>query len=218
MSTSTALETLASARLIADYAERLGVERSPTTPRAENSHLGAVLADSVLQAGVNYTAVVRVRINRILTIYPDAATLSGLKAVIRDRSTSDFLQWTHPTKISRFVLLMAFFDNEAIENTIDLKRWLSLNKARDKLLSLNGVGPKTYDYMCCLIGIDCIAVDRHIKTFVREAGIPLEDYDSLKTVVSCAADLLGLPRRDFDAWIWGMISQRTHSAFQYQLF
>jgi endonuclease III len=34
--------------------------------------------------------------------------------------------------------------------------------ARQILLGLQGIGPKTCDYLGCLVGIDCIAIDRHI--------------------------------------------------------
>jgi endonuclease III-like uncharacterized protein len=92
---------------------------------------------------------------------------------------------------------------------VELKLWLVQDEARENLLSLQGIGPKTYDYLCCLVGIDCIAVDRHVRTFANEAGVYINDYDRLKSVVSYAADLLGMTRRDFDAWIWKTISARN---------
>jgi hypothetical protein len=94
---------------------------------------------------------------------------------------------------------------QGIETSVELRGWLCLSSARQHLLSLNGIGPKTYDYLCCLVGIDCIAIDRHVKTFAKEAGVPVSDYEYLKSVVSYAADLLGMRRRDFDAWIWQTI-------------
>jgi hypothetical protein len=45
-------------------------------------------------------------------------------------------------------------------------------------------------------------VDRHIIRFSRNAGLDVHDYDFLKRVFSCAADLLGASRRNFDAWVW----------------
>ena len=83
-----------------------------------------------------------------------------------------------------------------------MREWLKDAPSRDRLLSLHGVGPKTYDYVCCLVGIDRIAVDRHVKSFASEAGVTITGYDDLQVVVSYAAYLLGLPRREFDAWIW----------------
>jgi endonuclease III len=98
---------------------------------------------------------------------------------------------------------------QQIGTTNELKLWLNRSDARDHLLSLHGIGPKTYDYLCCLVGIDCIAVDRHVRTFANEAGVAITDYDQLKSVVSYAADLLGMSRRDFDAWIWRTVSARN---------
>lgn len=211
------LEQIAFARRIADHADRLGIQCSPTTPRSIGNHIGAVLADAVLQAGVNYRTVVRGRIERIHSQFPEAATLTGLMNLIERGEASNFLLWNHFTKVIRFVTLAQFLALRHIETTIDLKAWLCKSIARDHLLGLHGIGPKTYDYLCCLVGIDCIAVDRHIKTFANEAGVPLTDYDGLKSAFSFAADFLGIARRDFDAWIWRTVSARDLDTHQLSL-
>jgi hypothetical protein len=66
--------------------------------------------------------------------------------------------------------------------------------------------------------MDHIAVDRHVKTFANEAGVLISGYDELQAAVSFAADLLGLARRDFDAWIWHRFSRPITSPAQYELF
>ncbi|CAK7054772.1 MAG: hypothetical protein DELT_01166 [Desulfovibrio sp.] len=208
MSPSVVLEQLEFARRIADYADRLGVHYTPATPRIASDHIGAVLADAILQAGMSYRTVVRVRVDRIHSKFPEAATLSGLIALLDCYGAVDFLSWTHPTKLSRFMGLTNFLCTQQIDTTIELKHWLVQATARKHLLGLHGIGPKTYDYLCCLVGIDCIAVDRHVRTFANEAGVDNHNYDFLQSVVSYAADLLGMPRRDFDAWIWRTISSR----------
>ena len=103
------LEVLASARQIATHAESMGIVIHATPVRPTIDHIGAALADCILQAGLNYRTVVRPRVERIR---------SG--------------------------------------------------------------------------------------------------YDDLQAVVSCAADLLGMPRRDFDAWIW-KLQARQSSKLQQQL-
>jgi 3-methyladenine DNA glycosylase/8-oxoguanine DNA glycosylase len=205
---SCVLEELTFARRIADHASFLGVQCSPATFRCASDHMGAALADAVLQAGVSYRTVVRTRINRIRAEFPEAATLPGLVTVLERQGVEDFLLWSHPIKVSRFVSLIEFLATKNISTTVELKLWLVQDEARENLLSLQGIGPKTYDYLCCLVGIDCVAVDRHMRTFANEAGVPISDYDRLKSVVSCAADLLGMTRRDFDGWIWKTISAR----------
>ena len=112
-------------------------------------------------------------------------------------------------KMSRFVSLTQLLSTQNISTTVELKVWLRRNDAREHMLSLDGIGPKTYDYLSCLVGIDCIAVDRHVRTFAREAGVAISDYQKLQLVVSYAADLLGIARRAFDAWIWRTISERN---------
>jgi hypothetical protein len=209
---SSIFEELTFARLIANYADALGASQSPRGERIISNHLGVVLADAILQAGVSYRTVVRSRVDRIRVLFPEAATLPGLMQVLEKHGAEEFLLWNHHIKRDRFILLTHFLYQQRVSNTADLHSWLPRAEARDSLLKLHGIGPKTYDYLCCLVGIDCIAVDRHVRTFASEAGVAVSDYDRLKTIVSNAADLLGIGRRDFDAWIWQTISSRNTGA------
>ncbi len=177
-----------------------------------------MLADCSLQAGLNYRTVVWPRVQRIQINYPLAAKLSGVKAIVEDGQTADFLAWKHPEKLSRFAGLVALLDSDAVETISDVREWLKRARSRDRLLSVHGIGPKTYDYMCCMVGIDRIAVDRHVKSFASDAGVGVNDYEDLQAVVSYAADLLGLPRRDFDAWIWQLQARETKQERQLDLF
>src|ERR1039458_6671775 len=93
MQHSTILEELTYARRIADYADGLGVHHVPVKPRVASDHLGAALADAVLQAGVSYRTVVRTRIDRIHSRFPEAATLSGLITILEQQGAADFLLW-----------------------------------------------------------------------------------------------------------------------------
>src|ERR1022692_3372383 len=202
MSPSVVIEELEFARRIADYADDLGVRHSRVSLRVTSAHLGAVLADAILQAGVSYRNVVRMRVERIHSRFPEAATLPGLIVLLEQKGAAEFLLWSHPIKMSRFVSLTHLLAEQNINTTVELRLWLNGDDAREHLLSLHGIGPKTCDYLSCLVGIDCIAIDRHVRRFANEAGIAISDYEKLKSVVSYAADLLGMPRRDFDAWIW----------------
>jgi hypothetical protein len=209
--------TLASARLVVTHAEKLGIDCRPTISRDPINHLGAVLADSILQAGLNYRTVVKVRVDRIESLFPDAATLSGVLDVIGRGGISDFLLWRHPTKVARFISLAEVLRKHGVEDVRLLQRCLLDLEFHDRLLAVNGIGFKTIDYLCCLVGLDCVAVDRHIRAFANDAGVEVTDYYGLKTIISYAADLLGISRRDFDAWIWGRVSQRRSAPLQYEL-
>ncbi len=134
--------------------------------------------------------------------------MPGLMTLLEHHGPSNFLLWSHPVKLSRFVALTSYLALQDIATTVELNGWLSRHGSREQLLALDGVGPKTFDYLCCLVGMDCIAVDRHVRTFASEAGVSVGDYDRLKSVVSYAADLLGIARRDFDSWIWQTVSSR----------
>jgi len=204
---NVALNYLRMARRVADHAQTIGLpDPAPISP-AIPDHLGAVLADCILQAGLNYRSVVKVRVERIVISFPQTSRLEGLAEVIRCGAVSEFLQWKHEEKIARFVGVVGLLEKHGVSDTVTLCSWLQNDTYRNHLLALRGVGPKTVDYLCCLLGMDCVAVDRHLKVFVRGAGVELKEYEELKLVISYAADLLDLSRRQFDTWIWSLASR-----------
>lgn len=212
MPNSETLETLDHARCVADYAMSLGIGNIESEHRVITTHLGAALADSALQAGLNYKTVVRPRIERIIVEFPHTAEMAGIRSIINTNRVSDFLQWRHHEKISRFISLSDAIEKIGIQNILDLRESLSRFKNQNLLLQIPGIGPKTVDYLCCLAGIDCIPVDRHVKFFVNKAGVATNDYHRIKLIVSFAADLLGVSRRGFDSWMWNLISLQKSPA------
>lgn len=202
-----AINTLLAARAIADHALNQGVLVSDSEPRGVCLHMGAVLADSILQAGLNYSNVVRPRIEAILRNHPEASTVAALVPILNSGRAGEFLGWSHMEKIQRFIRLVEFLDMQGVDSVFDLRQRLMLPLFGVEMQSLNGVGPKTVDYMGCLVGIESIAVDRHVRSFARAAGLVNEEYDYLKKSFCFAADLLSLPRREFDAWLWRRAAQ-----------
>ncbi len=201
MQSSTA-QMLIAARRIADYATELGAEFDNVEVRPAYEHMGALLADSVLQAGLNYHTVVLPRVAAILELFPELDCVSALNGMVLRGETSTFLNWKHPEKVGRFDALVCFMSGTGIEDVVDLRAGLRDGGFVEAVREVRGVGPKTVDYMACLVGLDSVAVDRHVRTFAKRVGVMEEDYDFLRSVFCCAADLLSVSRRDFDAWVW----------------
>lgn len=202
------LELLKAARRVADFASTQGVPASYAVRRSTYEHAGALLADVVLQAGLSYRSVVMPRVDRILTKFPDANRVSAVICLVEKGSTAHLLDWRHPTKIERFDRLVGFLHGEKVDTAEDIRTALQSDAFCSDLQLLNGVGPKTIDYMACLVGIESIAVDRHIRAFAVRAGVNNDAYDFLKNAFCFAADLLSIPRREFDAWIWSREASR----------
>lgn len=211
MNSNAALDVLIAGRRIADHARAEGVSSSDWAPRMCCEHMGAVLADSILQSGLNYRTVVRPRVIAILDRYPDATTISGVRRDINKDGTATFLNWRHSEKVLRFESLINFFETLRIEEIEDLRTNLMDSEFCRALQSINGVGPKTVDYMGCLVGLDFIAVDRHVRAFAMSAGVENRDYHFLRRAFCCAADFLLLGRREFDAWLWRRAASKARA-------
>ncbi|NIG14196.1 hypothetical protein [Pantoea sp. Cy-640] len=207
------------ARKIAERAKDVGIINNELKKkRRVHTHIGVVVADAALQAGLNYTNIVKPRLERIYESFPECYKLSNVYSIIQEGRTSKFLNWNHHVKVERFENLVIFLLSYNIEYVEDLYRALEDIEFKKRLLDIHGVGPKTVDYLACLVGIDSIAVDRHIKNFATQAGLHIESYDLIKNIFCYAADLLNIPRRDFDYLIWTFESSISNEKKQLTLF
>lgn len=109
-------------------------------------HMGATIADAILQAGTTYDTVVRPRIRGILEVYPSAVTTSGFLSLLQELGPKTVLSWRDDEKPNRIVALTAFLRDKGIETECALCAWLEDEAHRADLLTLRGVGPKTVDY------------------------------------------------------------------------
>lgn len=199
------------ARRLADYIA--GLDGFVVHPRtgANYDHMGAIICDSILQAGLNYATVVAPRVQRLLVRWPKARRTSVFVSMTKRLGLADVLNWRDPEKPRRIVELTGFFAGERIETERELHNWLSIAGHAETLLTVRGVGPKTIDYIKSLVGVQTVAVDRHLRTFVARAGLQLRAYDDVRTVTCAAADILGHEYCALDHAIWSYVSQNRRS-------
>jgi hypothetical protein len=169
-------------------------------------HIGATLADAVLQSNNNYERNVRQRIVRIRQHYADTISLKELKRLIARISVQEFLSWNGSRKPKTFSDLVNLLDQECVDTEEDLRHWLKLQASAEKLLDIPFVGRKTIDYLKILVGLPYAAMDRHLFGFLQEAGLTKSNYPLGQDIVHGAADLLSLDRACLDHSIWRYMS------------
>jgi hypothetical protein len=179
----------------------------PSIERRPLDHVGAILADVVLQTGLNHASVVAPRIDRILRIYPEAATIRGLFAL--SIPTSSFLDWTHPEKICRFDTLTGRLRAAGINSTDDLRTWLAQTGSLEALSELRGVGPKTVDYLRMMAGEPAIPIDRHLRRFLAVAGVHHTEYSVLRASFITGCQLAGVEPAAFESGLWHALAGRV---------
>ena len=108
-------------------------------------HMGAVLTDAILQAGLNYEAVVLPRVQKVQSI-PEAKTTSGFLSILEIQGADKLLKWTNPEKPNRLLAITRFFQAENIETIEELQEWLKIEANIPRLKQQRGVGDKTADY------------------------------------------------------------------------
>lgn len=198
-----ALVSTSDVTAILDRIDALGLK--PGLSKRGWNHMGAVLSDAALQAGVSYRNTVRPRVEDLVTHWPDATTTSAFRELIASEDVAAVLRWKADGK--KIVTLRALVDylNEAeIETVSSLREALQREDFREDLRrSVKGVGPKTIDYLAILSGSeDDVAVDGQIRRFVRDAGVQARSYDQIRRLICEAAAVRGWSAGSLDAAIW----------------
>lgn len=177
----------------------------PPPSRRHSDHLGAMLADTALQAGVNYGYVVFPRVRRIEVEFREAATLRGLTTTLAETPASVLLQWRHPVKLQRFADLFNVITVNGLQTVEEVGRWLSLPHANATLLAITGVGPKTVDYLHRLCGRPVWPIDRHFRRLLSWAGVSRADYAYSQTLLQESCRVLGFNSEETEHQLWVML-------------
>lgn len=183
------------------------IERLPTAETlwvraSENGdHIGALLADAVLQPGLDYRSVVEPRVQRLAREYPSASSITGLVEILDRQEVKLVLGIANVRKCGVFRSLTNLLRNDGVESTVELRAWLERVDTRSKLLAIHGVGPKTASYLKVLVGLPAIAIDVHLRRAAEEAGVHRTDED-LERLYTEAASRSGIPLTELDGALW----------------
>ncbi len=187
---------------LVDYIKRLPDFVVLTNIDSNYHHMGATIADAVLQARMNYETHVLGRIKEIRKRFPNASTVSGLFRVLKHTTVKDFLNWRGIDRTTRFQKIADLFFAEGLETERDLKHWLEEGKNIPRLRSIYGVGPKTIDYFKIMTGIQTVAVDRRLRDFLQSADISFSGYVEPREIIVDAAELMNVQAACLDHSIW----------------
>jgi len=188
-----------------DWCAANGVDGSIASNRGWN-HIGAVVADAVLQRRQNYERVVRPRVKHLMAEWPDAATTSGLVKRLESDDLATTLQWTGEQRLSEFREIVKVLQLFKIETVSDfahaLSEPVSCGELRSALDNVKYVGQKTLDYLDILVGLQNTAVDYRIHKVFAAAGLDNMSNKAIKQVIILAADLKHWKLTDLDAALW----------------
>ncbi|MGA3060793.1 MAG: hypothetical protein ABSD92_10535 [Candidatus Bathyarchaeia archaeon] len=195
------------AEIIAKYVQSIK-DFKFVDPEIPYYHMGATIADAILQSGLNYKTVVKPRIDDILEKYPEAQATSAFLKLLTEEGPNKILRWNNSEKPNRVIALTNFFVANKIESENDLKAWLEDESHISSLKDVRGVGNKTVDYLRILSGIKTNAIDRHLLNFISQAGIEVDDYSEANQLINEVADFMGKDKALLDHSIWKYMSEK----------
>ncbi len=172
------------------------------TQKTPYYHMGATITDSILQAGLNYQHVVYPRVLKLLTDYSYFKTTCDFIILFHAFPLSELITWKNEVKLERIKSLSWFFYKNKLENEDQLSNWLNSKENVADLFRIDGIGPKTIDYLKMLSGNQSIAVDRHLFKFLELANIYVRTYQEANALYQEAAKELKLTQYELDRKVW----------------
>jgi len=208
---ATSAPLFARARRFADYLRSLpGFEL--TAFDAVDHHMGALIIDAILQAGVRYDTVVIPRVTRVRKEHPEAKTTSAFAALLGVSDPHELLDWGGTTAITRLLALTDLLLEEGVEDEAELLAFLDSPGGKARVTAISGIKDKTFAYLRFLAGAeDAVAVDRHLRRHLERCGVQFRGFDDAVEVYREAASLLGVSPATLE---WSVFSLSTSRALR----
>jgi hypothetical protein len=183
----------------------------PFEPVTGWRHVGAVITDAVLQAGMRYTTV-KQRVDGLVKQWPDASTLAGFRRRIQSEGLSEVLDWSGK-KLDTIAALTdrlssEVVDGRSLDTVADLRIWLTDPENPPSLRTIKGIGAKTENYLCSVSGLSAVAIDVHLRSFAAEAGVRERSYLELRRLYEATAHCMGVDAGALDHAVWEYCSTR----------
>ncbi len=206
---------------LVDYINSIGLIIRPRPPSPK--HIGAIIADAVLQVGHGWKKYVAKRVEHIIKNYPNASNINGIISIINKKEIRKFLDWNGQDVQNRFIASVEFFNNEQIDTFDQLYNWLEKDENRDRLITKSSridkagiakIGDATADYYRVLVRLpDAVKVDSLVKEFLKEAGININQYkyEDWRYIVQLAAKELNKRPLDLDGAIWNYMENKSQN-------
>jgi len=155
-------------------------------------HMGATLTDACLQRGINYGAVVIPRARRLRAEHPEVTT-SAFAALLAVSDPHLVLRWKGAGAITTLLALTKLLIEEGVEREDELLAYLDRPGSKARVTAISGIKDKTFAYLRFVAGAeDAVAVDRHLRRHLADAGISAASFDDAARLYREAAAILGV--------------------------
>jgi hypothetical protein len=194
----TRVTTCDAARCLVSHIERHRWSIVP--PSQPYDHIGALLADVVLQPGLNYEHVVWPRIRRILVRFATYDSSSEFLALLLTLGPSEVVNWRGAVKPARLLAWTSHLVEQEVDNVPQLAEYLAQPPA--SLQGLPGMGPKSLAYLRLLSGLSDFPIDRRFIRVFAVLGCGLSGVEEMQAALHRAARLLDVEPRALERTIW----------------
>jgi hypothetical protein len=171
-------------------------------------HLGAIIAEAVLQPGSRFKTSVVPCIERILRQYPRAKTSSGFVRILEEISPKYTLNWEEDDKPRRVLATAKYLHGAGIETTDEFRLVLADPEYAKSLKEIRGIGNKHIDYLKLSIDLPCESLPDSIHRFLQEAGLAFPTLDEAQPILEHTAQELKLDIRQFQLSVWRYVSNQ----------
>lgn len=159
-----------------------------------------VLVDSILQQGMNYNNFVKPRVTKLKQ---NTLLLNQFKNIDSNKEVIEYiLQTKNNRKILALKEIIMILHNKSIYTFKEFFLWIKLKVNQNLLLSINGIGDKTLDYLLNLVGYDSMPIDRHVYNFLHICGYKTNKYEYASEIFENISKHYGFNKSTLDKEVW----------------
>lgn len=188
------------------YIKKTNIEIENHKASIVYDHMGAIIVDSILQAGLNYQTVVLPRVKLLIEKYASFTSCISFNMLIDIFGVDEIINFKNKRKNMLIKEVTIFLINNKVNDVFDFSKFLKNQKNITNLLAIKGIGNKTIDYMKKLVGVDTMPIDRHMINFLNMAGVSVKGYHEIQEIYIQTAKELNINLTSLDKTIWNYMS------------
>ncbi len=173
-----------------------------------SDHVGAIVAEAVLQPGSRYKRLVRPRIEKIMKDYPKRKTSGDFVRLLEEISPKYFLNWEEEDKPRRVLAVAKYLHNLGIETKDEFYLLFDEPDFPKVLKEIRGIGNKHIDSMKLLLRYPCESLHEAVRLVFQEMNIPFSTFEESRVLFQEIAHELKLDYENLLLCFWRYESNR----------
>ena len=190
------------AHSIAQYIHSVRRFDLSSSPALGSEHIGAFIAEAIMQPGESYKIAIRPLIERLIRDYPEGKTSGHFARLLEEISPKYFLNWKENDKPRRVLAVAKCLHALSIETADELRFIIDDPDFIKAMKDIRGIGNRQIDYLKLLLEIPSETAQEYMNVILKESGVSTVPEEEISVIWDETARLLQKKTSDLLLCVW----------------